>query len=138
MLLQDLLTNLCKDLKISPVPKENKEKIFIINITDKVTVFFQALETGCFMWSNLMTPPKEGREDLFMYLMKANLLNQGTGGSTIGLDINEKFLTLSIAMPYELNYQGFKEKLEDFVNYVIYWREEITKIQKAKENNLFG
>jgi len=39
-------------------------------------------------------------------------------------------LTLSHGFPYEMNYQGFKESIEDFVNYVVYWREEVAKFER--------
>lgn len=73
--------------------------------------------------------PTLKREDLFIYLMRANLLGQGTGGSRIGLDANEKVLTLSLGLPYEMNYKIFKERFEDFVNFILYWREEIAKFE---------
>ena len=59
--------------------------------------------------------------------MRANFLGQGTGGARIGLDPNEKFLTLSCGFPYEMKYQDFKEKIEDFANYLLCWRAEIEK-----------
>ena len=62
--------------------------------------------------------------------MKANFLGQGTGGARIGVDPDDKFLTLSHGFPYEMNYQLFKESIEDFVNYVVYWREEIAKFEQ--------
>jgi hypothetical protein len=39
-------------------------------------------------------------------------------------------LTLSHGFPYEMNYQAFKESVEDFVNYVVYWREEVSKFER--------
>jgi hypothetical protein len=62
--------------------------------------------------------------------MRANLLGQGTGKCRIGLEPQEKLLTLSLGLPYEMKYPTFREKVEDFINYVIYWREEIAQFEK--------
>ena len=82
------------------------------------------------MRANISPCPYEEREDLFIYLMRANLLGQGTGGSRIGLDEEEKNLTLSLGLPYDMNYHAFKEAFEDFVNHLIYWRDTVAKFEK--------
>jgi len=46
---------------------------------------------------------------------------------------NEKDLTLSLGLPYELNYSIFREKFEDFVNYLVYWKEEVTKFEQESK-----
>ena len=71
--------------------------------------------------------PSQKREDLFIQLMQANFLAQGTGGAAIGLDRNEKNLSLSLKLPYELTYMSFKEHLEIFANYLEYWRSTLSK-----------
>ena len=58
--------------------------------------------------------------------MKANLLGQGTGGAAIGIDSSEKFFILTHTFPFEINYKTFHESLEDFLNYIDFWKEEIT------------
>ena len=125
--LEKLLESLCKELSISPVPARNKEKFYLLNINDSISVKLFDLDPGIGLSSNIIECPKNKREDLFIYLMRANLLGQGTGGCRIGLDADEKVLTLSLGLPYELNYSDFREKFENFINYVVYWREEVDK-----------
>ena len=62
--------------------------------------------------------------------MRGNFLGQGTGGGVLAMDDNEKFLTLTLTMPYDINYKNFKETLEDFVNFADYWRQELLAHQK--------
>ena len=71
-----------------------------------------------------------------MYLMKANLLGQGTGGATLAMDENENFLTLSLVLPYDMNYKTFKDALEDFANYLDFWKAELIRHQKTAEQPL--
>jgi len=76
------------------------------------------------------------KEEAFIYLMKANLLGQGTGNQVLGLDPEEKTLTLSCIIPYDMDYREFKERIEDFVNYLDYWRLEVKNLQKAEHENI--
>ena len=111
---------------------------FNLNISDDIqikTIGIPSLKQ-IYFYSNITACPTEKRELIFTHLMKANLLGDGTGGATIGLDNDEKFLTLSYVMPYESNYENFKEQLEDFVNYLLFWEEEIKKL--SLEKNLLG
>jgi hypothetical protein len=64
--------------------------------------------------------------------MKANLLGKATANAALGLTNDEKYLTLSTLMPYEVSYKELKEILEEFVNLVIIWRENIDKLIKQK------
>lgn len=132
MLLRDYLEKLYAELEIDLKPKQNEKKLFSFRLGDDIQIDLKDLEPGVAMHSKICPCPQRKKEDLFIFLMRANLLGQGTGGSRIGLDQEEKFLTLSFGLPYEMNYQSFRENLEDFVNYLIYWREEIAKIEKEE------
>ena len=94
------------------------------------------LDPGVALSAKILQCPQKRREDLFMFLMRANLLGQGTGNSRIGLTFDEKTLTLSSGLPYEMNYKTFRETLEDFINYLLYWREEVTKFEQEQQTVL--
>jgi hypothetical protein len=128
-MLEKFLRQLCNELSISPIPQQNKEKIYLLPFNDTIAAKFMDLEPGISVSSNICDCPKKNREDIFIWIMRANLLGQGTGSCRIGLSSDEKVLTLSLGLPYEINYPTFKEKFEDFINYVIYWREEIAKFE---------
>jgi hypothetical protein len=128
-MLEKFLKSLCSELSISPIPQRNKENFYLLPFNDTIAAKFMDLEPGISVSSNICDCPKLNREDLFIWIMRANLLGQGTGGCRIGLTNDEKVLTLSLGLPYEMNYSTFKEKFEDFINYVIYWRDEIAKFE---------
>jgi hypothetical protein len=131
-MLRDFVQQLCKELAID-MPKM-VEKGCSFRLGD-VAVALRDLDPGVGLQASICLCPKERREELFIYVMRANLLGQGTGGARIGIDGDEKVLTLSLGLPYEMNYKIFKESLEDFVNYLIYWREEVAKFEK--EENIY-
>lgn len=130
-MLQNFIETLCSELSISPIPKL-KEKTASLRVNEKVEVALRDLDPGISMRAKIGPCPKKRREDLLIFLMRANLLGQGTGGARIGLDEDEKTLTLSLGIPYEMNYQTFREHLEKFVNYLVYWREEVAKFEKEE------
>jgi hypothetical protein len=137
-MLKDFLLRLYSDLKRADTfsfDEKNKNSIF--SPREDVEVFLQEMEKGIYFHAKICACPQKKKEDLFLYLCRANLLGRGTGGSAIGLDREEKFLTLARALTYELNYTEFKESLEDFVNFLLYWREEIEKFQQQAEATLY-
>jgi hypothetical protein len=131
-LLREFIEKLCAELEIE-MPKIDAQKTYPLQINPQLVVSLRDLEPGFAMQAKIEECPAKKREELFIYLMRANFLGQGTGGGRIGLDADEKFLTLSFGFSYEMNYQAFKESVEDFVNYVVYWREEIMKLTTVEE-----
>ncbi|NGX34000.1 MAG: hypothetical protein K1060chlam1_00345 [Candidatus Anoxychlamydiales bacterium] len=130
------IKKVCEVLKIE-LPTQEKDKSYSIEITKDLEVKIFDLDPGFYFHANIIHLPDEKKEDLFIYLMRANLLGQGTGRCRIGLDMEEKFLTLSYLIDYEVNYIEFKEKLEDFTNYINYWKKEIIlHIEKARSSIL--
>ena len=129
MSLKQHLEKLCGEIGIE-CPKIESEKGALLTINPEFSLTVHALSPGFSLQSKIAPPPKTKREDLFIYLMRANFLGQGTGGARIGMDADENFLTLSLGFSYDMDYQTFKESVEDFVNYVAYWREETTKFEE--------
>lgn len=103
---------------------------FLLQINEQFDVWVKELNTGVVLKS-VISPLfiHTDKESLFIYLMKANFIGQGTGGGIIALDPDEKFLTLSLIIPYEVNYRIFRDKLEDFVNYLEFWKSELNRLE---------
>jgi hypothetical protein len=133
-MIQKFLETLKKEVN-SQFREIEKEVGYLFNLTEDIQVEIKKLGSdtlGYQIYFSMKITPclKEKREEIFQFIMKANLLAKETGKAIIGLDDEEKFLTLSYVMPYEENYIKFKEKLEDFINYSLYWEGEIKNFQK--------
>ncbi len=128
--MKEYIKKIAKTLEIK-LAKQEKDKSYPIEITKDLEVKIWDLDPGFYFLANIAQCPQEKKEELFIYLMRANLLGQATGRCRIGMDSKEKFLTLSYLIDYELSYIDFKEKLEDFINYTNFWKKEIT-IHKEK------
>jgi len=134
-MLERYLKELSEDLSLPTLYNRDTENLYHIHLNPSSEILAKELENGGAFFFSKIAPcpsgPPTKREDLFIHLMKANLLGQGTGGSTIGLSSDENYLTLSLALPYDMTYKGFRDSLEDFANYTDYWKTEINiKIPK--------
>lgn len=124
-MLEEFLRRLCDELSLPAVSKEKGISVFLFG---KEKVSIKDLNPGLSLQAPITVCPSQKREELFIELMRGNLLGQKTGGARLGLESDEKTLTLSLGLPYELSYQAFRDAIEEFINYLIYWREEIEKL----------
>ncbi len=60
-------------------------------------------------------------EKFFSYIMQANYLGQGTGHSALGIHPDQRSITLSCLLFFDVDYHYFKEKIEEVVNYTDYF-----------------
>lgn len=135
-MLEQMLQTLSEELELGEVPQKEEGNVYHFSLNPQTSIRIQQLDPGISFLSRIGPYPTVKREELFILLMKANFLGQGTGGSTIALDENENFLTLSLILPYDMNYKMFKDTLEDFTNYLDYWREELIRHKKAAEQSI--
>lgn len=135
-MLESLIKTLAEELELDGIPPKEENNTYHFPLNGDLTIKIQELDPGLVLWVKIGPCPKEKREDLFILLMKANFLGQGTGNNTIALDDNENFLTLSSVLPYDMNYKMFKDALEDFANYRDYWKEEIIRYNNAAQENI--
>lgn len=135
-MIEQHLKTLCEDLEIESVPQKEKGDIYTFPLNPQVTIAIHELDPGLAFSGKIGACPTKKKEELFIQLMKANFLGQGTGGAAIALDESENFLTLSSVLPYDMNYKMFKDALEDFANHLDYWKEEVVKHQKLAEESI--
>lgn len=134
MILKTLLEQLCEELELGAIPPADELKFHHFKI-NSFEISMKDLDPGFYFSSNIGPLPKKKKEDYLMLLMKANFLGQGTGGATLGLKEDESFLTLSLSLPYEMNYNAFKDSLEDFANFVEYWKKETVRFETEAEKS---
>lgn len=122
-----LLSELSLSLELgSLAPVEKNGPIHMV-IDPAQSIDFRELPKGFSMWSRIGECPPKNKEDFYLLIMRANYLGQGTGNYVIGMDQEEKHLTLSSYIPYEIDFKKFKETVEDFVNFIEYWKDELVR-----------
>lgn len=124
--IEHLVQKLAEELHLDATPQKDKNGYYQLNIQSNTSICIKDLCPGLFFSAKMIELPKgKSHEALYIYLMQANTLGRGTGGSAIGIDATEKYLTLSQSLPFELDYVAFYETVEDFVNYIDYWKQKI-------------
>ncbi len=134
-MLEQFLQTLFQDLEMEELPKKEEGGVYPLALNPQVTIAIRELNPGMSFFSRIGPCPEVKREELFIALMKANFLGQGTGGAAIAMDETQNYLTLSSVLPYDMSYRMFRDALEDFTNYLYFYREELIAHQKAAENH---
>lgn len=128
-MIEELLNLLTSQYRIAPPARKDEASPWILRVGGR-EIAIQELGRGVRFFARIKALPAKKHETLFAWLMKANFLGQGTGGAAIGIDKDEKYLTLSLDLPYEVNYEIVREKLEDYINFMDYWADEVEKFVK--------
>lgn len=129
-MIREFIRQMCQELEIRPIPVMNEKKFIPFRLGPHIEVEVRDLEPGVSFFSSLAPCPEHKREELFLTLTQANYLGQKTGASRIGLTRDEKFLTLSAGFPYDMSYRAFQEGIEEFINFLLYWREEMKTFEQ--------
>ncbi len=115
-------------------PDENK--IYSIDFGDGLVVQYSDLHPGVNFMSIIGPLPEPNREVIVCSLMHLNLFGNGTGGAVFGYDEEIKSLTFTHGIPYRLQFEEFKNALEDFSNYVEFWRAQLFNVGAGEKSLL--
>ena len=126
-MLEHLLTELTEKLQLPLNLEKNTLGYYTITLNQETELLFKELQPGFTCKSLIAEIPKENPlEDLYILLMRANFLGQGTKNGAIAIDENVKNIIFTMSVPEDLQYRLFKDKVEEFVNYLNYWKKCIT------------
>lgn len=124
-MIENWIEQLSRELELGQsLPKDGSS--FIFPVDEGVSVYISDFEQGFSLFCRVGECPTEKTEEFFSQAMLANLFGQGTKGAVLGLTDDYRFVTLSLESPYADEYRVFRDKLEDFMNGVDFWREEIS------------
>lgn len=102
----------------------NVKGVYTIPLEQDLAVQLTPFENGFALNSAIAQIPAANREAFLVKILHANLFGQGTFGAILGLNDLGNLLTLSRAVEYNIDYKGFREIIEDFINALDFWREE--------------
>lgn len=101
--------------------------VYEIPLEEGTDVKLSVLPEGFLLSCEVIEVPSERLEAFYTEAMLANLLGQGTKGAVLGLNLAGNLLTLTRAVEYNVDYKDFKELVEDFLNTVDFWRDEVLR-----------
>lgn len=132
-MLTALMQELSKEWELDkPLPEETPGVYKVPleeGVSFSVTSLAEGNQTGLVLTSNLAAIPRGSEERLYMHALLGNLFGQGTKQALLGLNENGSLLTLSRYIDYDVSYPEFREIIEDFINTMDFWREEVLKHQ---------
>ena len=126
-MLEKLMSQLGKEYAMEEVITENEEHYFHVPFENGIEIEAVQLKECCLLQGNIGERPEQNAESFLLKVMEANLFGLGTRGAVIGLKENGKELTLSLELDYNISYKDFKERLEDFISVIDFWRNEALK-----------
>lgn len=127
MQLEKLIAQLSNELAMENLISKTKDNHYILPFDHEIEVEAIELDKNHLLKSVIAACPKHNIEAFFLKTMEANLFGMGTRGAVIGLNEEEKVLTLSLELDYNSSFKDFKEKLEDFISVIDFWRKETLK-----------
>lgn len=133
-MLDELIHNLLKEIELNKEPSKIDLSTYQIELTPNLSILIKSMDPGYYFQMALCPIPEMEAEMLFISLMEANLFGQGTGGGILGISLDGKTLVFSKKILQDLNYQEFKDKIEEFINYAEFWRSEIARTGEEKKS----
>ena len=129
-MIEDFVQQILIELNLEIDPYDPEEDCYKIPLDDEMLIEIHRFEQeGFSLKSSLCSLPQGSSEETLMDIMAGNLFGQGTGDALLSLDPTGKTLTLSLQVPYEIEYDEFKERLEDFANTMDFWAGEVLRSQ---------
>ena len=127
------------DIDIDEEFKTDNEHEYKLQLDKNIFVTITDLRPGFIFKSPIAEISTSNCEDLVTKLMTANLFYQGTEFASIGLDSKGRQLSLSKVISLNMEYDEFKDCLENFVNVVDFWQRETKKyISTHATKNILG
>lgn len=124
MAIEEHITQLCSELEIENLPKEDHD-VYLLPTGEEEFIRISTLDQGVYFDAMLGPCPNERREELMSMLLMSDLFGSGTSHAVLGLDAKGENCTLSYALREASDYRVFYEALEEFLNQVDFWRDEI-------------
>ena len=120
-MLQRLITELSEELGVAAL--ESHEGVYCCQFGSHLDVTISASERGDIRLHACLAPlPQEHVESYLAWVMEANLFGQETGDNFLGLDHENKQVTLTRWIDQHVDYREFRSALESFLNYSDTWQ----------------
>lgn len=126
-MLEKLIRELGKDLAMEDLISSTEDRHYFISFDAETEIEAVELGNSYLLKSMIGNCPQKNADAFLMRTMEANLFGIGTRGAVIGLHTEGKMLTLSLELDYNCSFKDFKEKLEDFISVMEFWRNAALK-----------
>lgn len=123
-MLDSYMQKLVKEMEIEESLASDVPGVYQFPTDEETTILISEIPRGFELTCSISACPEKKQEEFLTSALFANLFSQGTEGCILGLDAEGEIVTLSRVIDYEIDYQEFRDLLEDFVNTAAQWKEE--------------
>ncbi len=123
-MVEEHIAQLVKELELPQKLPQEADGVWRIPLDDD-SVIVTDLNPGVYLYTSLVDLPSGPQEELMVLLSTCNLFGQRTDGAVIGLEENGRRLSLSLAIAEDLDFDGFRNHLEDFINQKDFWSDKV-------------
>lgn len=128
-MLNTFIDQLGRELQMQNLISTADDRSYTLPFDEDIEVHAAQLENS-YLFRGMIGPcPSSNKEAFIGKTMEANLFGKNTRNNFIGLTEDGNLLTLSGELDYNSTYGEFKEKLEDFVSILDFWRKEALRHQ---------
>lgn len=124
-MLEKLMQQFSQDLELDQPMHTEMHGVYTVALEEDLVVNISEMGQGIHFTCTLGPTPKGNEEAFFTQTLLANLFGQGTKGAVLALNDEGSELKLTRDIDYRLEYREFRDMLEDFINAVDFWREEM-------------
>ncbi|MBS0656517.1 MAG: type III secretion system chaperone [Verrucomicrobia bacterium] len=123
-MLYEYIVKLQKELDLKePLGHEGQASFGLMLDDIQISIIDQAPGFG--LSATIGSPPTEKREQFFTQMLRGNLFGQATRHAFLGLDETGNNITLQRYHPETATYREFLDAIEDFINAIDFWKNEI-------------
>lgn len=126
-MLKEYIQQFCVELEIDDAPLKELQDVYPLSLDENTLVNVAQADPGFTLSAPIGELPDTPCEEFLSDVMAANLFGHGTGGALIGSDPEGKILSLAHAVSYDLNYDDFFQEVENFVNILDFWQQELQR-----------
>lgn len=128
-MLATLVNQLGQELEMQDLILTSQPGTYLLPFEENIEIYVTQLTHSYLFKGNIGPCPQTNPTTFLTRIIELNLFGKGTRNASIGLSEDENMLTLSAELDYNSSYKEFKEKLEDFVTVIDFWRNEALKHQ---------
>ncbi|MEM1283391.1 MAG: type III secretion system chaperone [Chlamydiota bacterium] len=123
--LNEFMKQLSYEMELEQPLAAQMSGVYTLPLDENLYIVISTGDEGLSFTSDVCKCPTVKREEFLTKMMHANLFGQGTSEAILGLTKNGEKITLSRHVHHEIDYKEFSEILEDFINTVDYWADEV-------------
>lgn len=124
-MLDRYIPNLIKDLGLESSMLANPSPgVYVLPLDVELSVTMTQTPEGMIFKSQVAPYPKTDIIQFSTEALRANLFGDITHGASLGMTLDGEHLTLTHNVDYYIDYKGFRDILEDFINSVDFWHDE--------------